>query len=54
MKKFKSNQQTLRNKFKNYVDKQRHIFPKAFRKLNDSNFEEADEESNIRKVRREK
>lgn len=40
MKRFKYNQQSLRNKFKNYVDKQKYIFPHAYRKLNASNFTE--------------
>lgn len=54
MRRFKTNQQTLRNKFKSYVDKQRHVFPRAYKKLNESNFEEADRDEDIRKIRKEK
>jgi hypothetical protein len=38
MKRFKNNQQSLRNKFKYYVVKKRYIFPHTYQQFNESKF----------------
>lgn len=53
MKRFKNNQETLRSKFKNCVDRQKCIFPQTYQKFHKSNYSTAEEE-NIRDIRRQK